>query len=123
MGIDFEKSLGAVTHTVSELTKKDGKPVRNITLERSYSTTSNYLLDAVTNPERLERFFAPVSGELELNGQYQIKGNANGTITECVPPEFFAATWEFGGEVSWIEYASSQRRRLDPDWCELIFVQ
>lgn len=102
-GIDFEKSLGAVTHSVSELKKKEGKTVRNVTLERSYATTSGDLWDAVTNSERLERFFAPVSGELKLGGRYQIEGNANGTITECVPPKFFAATWEFAGAVSWIE--------------------
>lgn len=97
------KSLGAVKRTVSELIKKEGKPVRKVTLERSYSTTTDDLWDAVTNPERLERFFAPVGGELKLGGRYQIEGNAEGSITECVPPKFFAATWEFGGELSWIE--------------------
>lgn len=103
MGIDFEASLGAFTRTVSEEFQKEGKPVRNVMLERSYATTSEDLWDAVTNPERLERFFSPVSGELKLGGRYKIEGNADGTITECVPPKYFAATWEFGGEVSWIE--------------------
>jgi uncharacterized protein YndB with AHSA1/START domain len=102
MGFDFEKSLGAVTRTVSDL-KKDGNPARNVTLERSYATTSDDLWDAVTSPERLERFFAPVRGELKLGGRFQIEGNADGKITECVPPKFFAATWEFAGELSWIE--------------------
>ena len=33
IGIDFEKSLGAVTRTVSELFQKEGKPVRNVSLK------------------------------------------------------------------------------------------
>lgn len=109
LGIDFEKSLGAVTRTVSEELEKEGRTVRKVTLERSYATSPEDLWDAVTNSERLERFFAPVSGELSLGGRFQIEGNADGTITECVPPKFFAATWEFGGGLSWIEV------RIAPD--------
>src|SRR5688572_9389735 len=29
--------------------------------------------------------------------------NAGGTITACEPPRHLAATWEFGGGVSWID--------------------
>ena len=47
--------------------------------------------------------FLPVSGDLELGGRYQLEGNAGGTITECEPPHRFAATWEFGDAVTWIE--------------------
>ncbi|WP_147803851.1 SRPBCC family protein [Alkalicoccus halolimnae] len=106
-GIDFETSLGAVTRSVSEL-EKEGETLRSVTLERSYNTTAEDLWDAVTNPERLERFFAPVSGELQLGGRYQIEGNADGKITACEPPEFFGATWEFGGGMSWIEVRISR---------------
>lgn len=44
-----------------------------------------------------------MSGELRLHGRYQLEGNAGGTIERCDPPHAFAATWEFGGETSWIE--------------------
>jgi hypothetical protein len=44
-----------------------------------------------------------VSGDLRLHGRYQLEGNAGGTIERCDPPKSFAATWEYGGEVSWIE--------------------
>ena len=44
-----------------------------------------------------------MSGELKLGGRYQFEGNAGGTVERCDPPHSFAATWEFGGEVSWIE--------------------
>jgi uncharacterized protein YndB with AHSA1/START domain len=60
------------------------------------------LWDAVTNPERLPRWFLPVSGDLRLGGRYQFEGNAGGEITSCEAPRYVAATWEFGGGVSWV---------------------
>lgn len=102
MMLDFNAYIGAVTRRVSEL-EHDGKPVRKVTLERSYDTTAGDLWDAVTNPERLPRWFLPVSGDLRLGGQYQFEGNAGGTITECAPPRLLAATWEWAGNVSWID--------------------
>ena len=102
MQFDFNSYLGAVTRTVSEL-EREGMPARNVTLERSYDTTADDLWDAITNPERLPRWFLPISGELQLRGRYQFEGNAGGMITECVPPRFVSATWEFGGGISWVE--------------------
>lgn len=98
----LESCFGAVTRTVTEL-EREGKPARNVTLERFYDTTPDDLWDAVTNPERLPRWFAPVSGELSLGGRYQVKDNAGGVITTCQPPHYFSLTWEFGGGVSWVE--------------------
>lgn len=108
MQFDFNTYLGAVTRTVTDL-ERDGQPARNVTLARSYSTTTGDLWDAVTNPERLPRWFLPVSGDLKPGGRYQFEGNAGGTITDCVRPEFLAATWEFGPGVSWVEV------RITPD--------
>lgn len=42
-------------------------------------------------------------GDLRLHGRYQLEGNADGTIERCDPPKGFAATWEYGGDISWIE--------------------
>ena len=81
---------------------------RVMTISQSYDAPLEDVWDACTNPERLPRWFAPVSGELRLHGRYQVEGNASGTVERCDPPKSFAATWEFGGEVSWIEV------RLDP---------
>lgn len=116
MGIDLQKSLGLAARSVSEELEKEGRRVRKVTLERTYATNVEDLWDAVTNRERLARFFAPVSGELQLGGRYQVEGNAGGTITECIPLKGFAATWEFGGGRSWIEVrfspAGEDRARL-----------
>jgi uncharacterized protein YndB with AHSA1/START domain len=59
--------------------------------------------DACTNPERIPRWFLPISGELRVGGRYQLEGTAGGTIERCDPPRSFAATWEYGGDVTWIE--------------------
>ena len=58
--------------------------------------------DALTNAERLPRWFVPVSGTLRLGGKYQLEGNASGTITRCDPPAALDITWEFGGGLSWV---------------------
>ncbi|MFW6088804.1 MAG: SRPBCC family protein [Gemmatimonadota bacterium] len=102
MDIDFDAHLRALRRSVTNL-ERDGKPARGVTLEREYDTTVDDLWDAVTNPERLPRWFLPISGDLEPGGRYQLEGNAAGTITECEPPHAFSATWEFGGETSWVE--------------------
>jgi hypothetical protein len=68
MKFNFHAYLGAVTRTVTVL-EREGKPARNVTLERLYDTTADDLWDAVTNPERLPRWFLPVSGELKLGGR------------------------------------------------------
>lgn len=102
MTMDFSAHLGHVTRRITESTR-DGNPLRSVTLERSYATAPEDLWDALTNPERLPRWFLPVSGELRQGGRYQLEGNAGGTIRECDPPRRLALTWEFGGGVSWVE--------------------
>ena len=98
---DVEGNLGVVERTVSPL-KREGQPARAVTLSRSYATTREDLWDAVTNGERLPRWFVPVRGELGLGGRYQLEGNAGGTITACERLSHFAVTWEFGENVSWV---------------------
>jgi uncharacterized protein YndB with AHSA1/START domain len=102
MSFDVESHLGAVERSVSSL-ERGGRPARAVTLGRSYNTTLEDLWDAVTNRERIPRWFLPISGELELGGRYQLEGNAGGVITACERPSHLALTWEFGGDVSWVE--------------------
>ena len=102
MGIDVESHLGAVERSVSSL-ERGGQHARAVTLSRSYATTVEDLWDAVTNGERIPRWFLPVSGELGPGGRYQLEGNAGGVITVCERQSHFALTWEFGEDVSWVE--------------------
>ncbi|MGW1162147.1 SRPBCC family protein [Streptomyces sp. NPDC002519] len=98
-----------VTHEINSVRRQVGRKVfgageaRVVTISRVYDSPLEDLWDACTNPERIPRWFLPVSGELRLGGRFQLQGNAGGTIERCDPPKGFFATWEFGGEVSWIE--------------------
>jgi uncharacterized protein YndB with AHSA1/START domain len=76
---------------------------RTVTISQTYTAAIEDVWDACTNAERIARWFLPVSGDLQLGGHYQLQGNAGGTIERCDPPKSFFATWEFGGQVSWIE--------------------
>src|SRR5690348_13901779 len=102
--IDVAAHLGAVARRVEDR-KQDGQMMRVVIASRAYDTTIDDLWDALTSQERLPRWFAQVDGDLKLGGRFQVKGNAAGTITACVPPKSFSATWEFGGGVSWINVA------------------
>lgn len=78
-----------------------------VTVSQSYDTDPVDLWDAVTNIERIPRWFLPISGDLTVGGSYQLEGNANGTVLTCDPPKNFTATWEYAGNVSWIEVSIS----------------
>jgi uncharacterized protein YndB with AHSA1/START domain len=100
--IEVEGHINAVRRRVGRRVLEAGE-ARTVTLSQTYDTTVEDVWDACTNPERLPRWFLPVSGELRLGGRYQLEGNAGGTVQECDPPNRFMATWEYGGEVSWVE--------------------
>lgn len=76
---------------------------RTVILSRTYDAPIEDVWDACTNPDRIPRWFLPVSGDLRLGGHYQLEGNAGGKIERCDPPSSFAATWEYGEGVSWLE--------------------
>jgi uncharacterized protein YndB with AHSA1/START domain len=80
----------------------EGKPARVVSASRLYHTDAEDLWDALTNAERLPRWFLPIEGELRLGGRYQLEGNAGGTITRCERPRALDVTWEFGGDTSWV---------------------
>lgn len=85
--------------------ERDGITTRLTVARRTYATDQHDLWDAVTNGDRIPRWFLPVSGELEVGGRYHLEGNASGVVEECVAPERFAATWEFNDQVSWLRVA------------------
>jgi uncharacterized protein YndB with AHSA1/START domain len=98
---DLAAHLGAMTREVHNL-QKDGQPAKAVVASRVYDTTPADLWDALTRPERIRRWFAPVSGDLRLGGRYQVEGNAGGTVLECEPNRKIALTWEFGGIPTWV---------------------
>jgi len=102
MGLDFETHLGAVERSVS-VVERDGRPAGAVTLVRSFPVAVAGLWGAVTNPERLARWFMPITGGLRPGGRYQLEGNAGGVITLCERPSRLGLTWEFGEDVSWVD--------------------
>ena len=100
--IDVTHRISAVARTVGTRTLEAGE-ARVITVARSFPDPVAEVWDACTTAERIQRWLMPVSGDLRLGGRYQLEGNAGGTVERCDPPRSFSATWEYGGEVSWIE--------------------
>jgi uncharacterized protein YndB with AHSA1/START domain len=100
--IDVVQQINAVQRRVGSRVIEAGQ-ARTVIISQVYAAPVEDVWDACTNPERIPRWFLPVSGELRLGGRYQLEGNASGTIERCDPPKSFTATWEFGGEISWIE--------------------
>jgi uncharacterized protein YndB with AHSA1/START domain len=101
MMTDVSRVVGAVTREISTV-EKEGRPARVLVAERNYDTSIDDLWDALTNAERIPRWFLPVSGDLRAGGHYQLQGNASGQITRCEPPHHLELTWEMQGMVSWV---------------------
>ncbi len=74
-----------------------------VELVRAYEATVEDVWDACTTPERVVRWFLPVSGDLRPGGTYQLEGNAGGRIEACEPPRHLRLTWVFGEQRSLVE--------------------
>ncbi|GAB3995679.1 SRPBCC family protein [Glycomyces albus] len=101
------QSARAVTREIRSGSRA-GQPTKIAVARRTYNADRDDVWDALTNPQRLPRWFMPVSGDLKEGGRYQFEGNAGGTVERCDRPESFTATWEFGGQVSWLEVRLSE---------------
>lgn len=101
MNFDIGGYIGAVTRVVDGY-ERDGRPARAVIATRSYDTDAEDLWDALTNAERIPRWFLPVSGDLRPGGRYQLQGNAGGEISRCEPPSLLAMTWAYSENVSWV---------------------
>jgi uncharacterized protein YndB with AHSA1/START domain len=106
--MDVGRVIGAVTRVVGDR-EYEGKTAKVVVAKRTYDTTPDDLWDALTNAERIPRWFLPVEGDLKLGGRYQLRGNAGGTITQCEPPRALGVTWEFGGQTSWVNVRLTAR--------------
>lgn len=100
--IDVPLQIDAVRRQVGRRKLAQGKG-RTVTLAQVFAAPIEDVWAACTEAERIPQWFLPVSGDLELGGEFQLEGNAGGTIERCAPPRSFDATWEFDGDVSWIE--------------------
>src|SRR5262249_20683854 len=102
MSFDPVATAGLVSREV-RTGLRQGTATRIVVARRTYLTGQPDLWDALTNIERIPRWFLPISGDLRIGGRYQLEGHAGGVIERCLEPESFAVTWEFAGALSWLE--------------------
>lgn len=75
-----------------------------VALEQEFPTSAADLWDACTNPERLPRWFEPVTGQLRPGGRYRLTTNGTeGAIKRCVAPTQLRITWEYDGDRSEVD--------------------
>jgi uncharacterized protein YndB with AHSA1/START domain len=100
--IDIVSQLNAIYRRVALLPPSDGSGERvSVLLRRSYDAQIDDVWDAITQPDRITRWFMPISGDLRIGGTFQLEGNAGGEILACEPPRLLKVT--FGGPTSLVE--------------------
>jgi uncharacterized protein YndB with AHSA1/START domain len=84
--------LEDIARQVSETTI-DGEAYIHAKSTRTYASSPKDVWDALSNPERLQRWFAAVSGDLKTGGEFEVENNASGTILRCDAPTALEMTW------------------------------
>jgi uncharacterized protein YndB with AHSA1/START domain len=95
--------LVAAVNRQLEAGERDGRPTKVIVARRTFPTDVDDLWDALTDPERLSRWFLPVTGDLRVGGRYELEGNASGEILQCDPPDRLSLTWVYDEQTSWVD--------------------
>jgi uncharacterized protein YndB with AHSA1/START domain len=103
---DIAAQLTAIHRAVSTVKAESGETV-SVLLRRTYNAEVEDVWDALTDPDRVKRWFLPLTGDFREGGTFQLEGNAGGDILTCDPPRLLKVT--FGGPVSLVEL------RLAPD--------
>jgi uncharacterized protein YndB with AHSA1/START domain len=93
--IDILNEVDAIQREVGtgQLAAGEAKVIR---LRRTYDAPIEDVWDALTNPDRIGRWFLPISGDYRLGGTYQFEGNAGGEILECSRPNRLKVSWIYG---------------------------
>ena len=97
---DIVEQLEAIRREVASCDTDKGPGVA-VRIRRTYRADVEDVWDAITSPERLPRWFAPVAGDLREGGSFQIEGNASGDILRCAAPRLLRMT--YGGPSSIVE--------------------
>jgi uncharacterized protein YndB with AHSA1/START domain len=100
MTIDLAEQIGAISRRVEQQQSEAGEIV-TVTLERRYPAEVTDVWQAITDPERVRRWFVPLTGDLRPGGNFQFEGHAGGDIMTCEPPRHLLVT--FGGETSIVD--------------------
>jgi uncharacterized protein YndB with AHSA1/START domain len=71
---------------------------RTLLVRRRYDAAIDDVWGACTEPERLNRWFLSVTGDLRPGGSFSLEGNARGEILRCEPPRLLRVTWAYGDQ-------------------------
>ena len=110
--IDIVREIEATRRSTGDRDTRAGRG-KAVVLERDYDASIEDVWDAVTSPDRISRWFLPISGDYRVGGRYQLEGNAGGEIVACERPSRFKVTW-FYGEPETPEDVSEVEVRLSP---------
>lgn len=75
----------------------DAGEARVAAFTRTYDAAIEDVWEACTGPERLRRWYVPVSGDLRLGGRFEQLGMGSGTIVRCEPPHRLTLSLGDGG--------------------------
>lgn len=87
---DMIEELAAIHRTVAVDGSSD---TVSVSLTRRYEADVEDVWDALTNPERIPRWFYPISGDFTVGGNFQLEGNAGGEVLHCDRPTWLQVTW------------------------------
>ena len=71
--IDIAHQISAIGRQVASADSTDGETV-TVTLQRQYPAEAADVWDALTDPERVRRWFLPLSGDLREGGAVPARG-------------------------------------------------
>ena len=111
---DILDELAATTRGVRRQSA-DGTEEVVVVVQRTYDAAVEDVWEALTDPERLRRWFLPVSGDLRVGGAYQLEGNVGGEIRRCEAPARLSVTWGMESSVVHVRLSADgdQRTVLD----------
>lgn len=95
---DMIEELAAIHRRVE---RDDAAGNVSVAVTRTYHADSGDVWEALTDPDRLPRWFYPVSGDLQVGGSFQFEGSAGGEIRRCDRPTHLQVT--FGGPDSIVD--------------------
>src|ERR1700741_247404 len=98
--IDIAAKLEVIPREVGRRPAEEGEVVGAL-LRRTYAAAPADVWEAVTDPDRVRRWFLPLTGDLRVGGTFQLEGNAGGEILHCERPKLLEVT--FGGPTSKLE--------------------
>ncbi|PYI65621.1 polyketide cyclase [Arthrobacter livingstonensis] len=101
---DIMDILPGITRLV-KTTQLEHQDATAVVLHQELSSPAHEVWAACTEPERLQEWFLPISGDLSVGGHYALEGNASGEVLDCNAGRSFRVSWVMGaGPESEVEF-------------------